>query len=159
MGDIMLKLSKFTDYGIVLLSYFAHNAEKQPFSAKYLSVKSCIPLPTVSKLLKMLTNTGLLNSEIGRNGGYSLVKRPHEISVGLVISLLEGPLALTECSDEHGQCKIEADCPVRNNWRKINRVVKNAMELLTIEDMSSPMPAHLLKVERSASAARSPVRL
>ena len=155
----MIRVNKLTDYGIVLLSYFAHNAEKQPFSAKPLSEASQIPLPTVSKLLKMLTNTGLLVSERGRNGGYSLAKRPHEVSVGQVISLLEGPLALTECSDKHGQCKIEGDCPVRNNWRKINRYMMKALELLTIEDMSGPMPAHLLKVERSSRAEKSSVRL
>jgi len=155
----VIRVSKFTDYGIVLLSYFAHNPEKQPFSARQLSEESRIPFPTVSKLLKILTNTGLLDSERGRNGGYSLVKRPHEISVGQVISLLEGPLALTECSDKHGQCKIEGDCPVRNNWRKINRVVMKALELLTIEDMSSPMAAQLIKVERTASAERLFVRL
>lgn len=155
----MLKLSKLTDYGIVLLSYFAHNSEKQPFSARHLSKESRIPLPTVTKLLKMLTNTGLLNSEIGRNGGYSLVKRPHEMSLGKVISLLEGPLALTECSDKHGRCKIDGDCPVRNNWRKINRVVMKALDLLTIEDMSNPMTTQLIKVERTTMAERSSVRI
>ena len=102
----MIRVSKLTDYGIVLLSYFAHNAEKQPFSAKPLSEASQIPLPTVSKLLKMLTNTGLLVSERGRNGGYSLAKKPHEISVAQVISLLEGPLALTECSTRRCSTKF-----------------------------------------------------
>jgi len=155
----MIRMSKFTDYGIVLLSYFAHNPEKQPFSARQLSEESRIPLPTVGRLLKILTNTGLLDSERGRNGGYSLVKHPHEISVARVIALLEGPLSLTECSNEHGQCKIEGTCPVRNNWRKINRVVMKALELLTIEDMSGPMAAQLIKVERTARTERPFARL
>ena len=134
----MIRISKFTDYGIIILSYLAHNLEKQPCSASLLAKETSIPLPTVTKLLKNLNHARLLVSERGLKGGYSLARSPDDLNVAEVVTALEGPIAITECGDDHGRCKLQQDCPVRNNWRKINRAVLKALEILTIADMADP---------------------
>src|SRR5438132_454944 len=125
----MIRLSKLTDYGLVLMSYAARNKGRTVHTARELSLESGLPLPTVSKLLKLLLQAGFLVSHRGTNGGYSLAREPEDISVAEIIAALEGPIALTECStDISGLCDFERGCPIKTNQRIINQVVRAALE-------------------------------
>ena len=133
----MLRLSKLTDYAIVLLSYLTNSSE--PKNARQLAELSGLPHPTVSKVLKMLARAELLVSVRGQRGGYELAAAPNTISVTTMIAAIEGPLALTECSsDAPILCELEASCPVRSNWKKISQTVVNALEEMTLADMVEP---------------------
>ena len=77
----MLRMAKLTDYGIVLMSYLAENTATH-HNAHTLSEAVRVPLPTVRKVLKALSQYGLLDSERGAHGGYSLNKAPRDISAG-----------------------------------------------------------------------------
>ena len=68
----MIRIGKMTDYGIVLLSYFASHPESKAFTARDLAGEAKLPLPTVSKILKTLCRGELLLSHRGVNGGYRL---------------------------------------------------------------------------------------
>src|SRR2546426_12150391 len=96
----MIRLGKLTDYGLVLLTHIAQNHDRLLHTARDLAVESRLPLPTVSKLLKELLQGGLLVSHRGIKGGYSLARMPREISMAEIIAVIEGPIALTECSTE-----------------------------------------------------------
>lgn len=134
----MIRISKLTDYGIVLLTHFA-KAPAATLTARGLSLESAIPLPTVGKILKLLAGASLLNSQRGLKGGYSLAKVPKEISIATIIAALEGPIALTQCTmHEEDLCELEPACPVKSNWRKINNAVSKALEGLTLADMNLP---------------------
>lgn len=140
----MLRISKLTDYGIMLLTYMAREPTLLTYSAPELAARSHLPLPTVSKLLKTLVRRGVLNAQRGAKGGFRLARRPEDISVAEIIHVLEGPIALTECSmHPRGQCGIERLCPVRNQWQQINRVVHEALERLTLAAMTHPLPRKL----------------
>jgi FeS assembly SUF system regulator len=133
----MIRLSRLTDYGIVLMSHFAQMEPVQMLTARELAEKSGIPLPTVSKLLKLLSKSDLISSHRGTKGGYSLVRKAHEISVAEMIDVLEGPIAMTECSS-HGNhfCGLELVCPTKNPWQRINHVVRQALSKLSLADMA-----------------------
>ncbi|HNE02777.1 MAG TPA: Rrf2 family transcriptional regulator, partial [Plasticicumulans sp.] len=76
----MIRISKETDYGIVLLSCLAQAADAS-LSASALAERGRLPLPTVSKVLKLLARGGLLVSQRGARGGYALARPPREITV------------------------------------------------------------------------------
>lgn len=140
----MIRIAKLTDYGIVLLTHYARDGGPTVLNARDLAAEASLPLPTVSKLLKLLSKAGLLASHRGVSGGYSLARRPTEITVAEIIGALEGPIAVTECSSEsHGLCTLEAVCPTQSNWRKINTAVRRALDDLTLADMVTPVPAAL----------------
>src|SRR5438105_4816657 len=92
----MIRFSKLTDYGIVLLTHFARvgGCDEGLCSVAQLSERTKIPEPTVSKVLKLLTRAEILISHRGVNGGYALARRPEEINVVEIISALDGPIAL-----------------------------------------------------------------
>ena len=150
----MIRIRKLTDYGIVLLTYFVGDGESSVRTARELAAKAHLPLPTVSKILKALARSSLVISHRGIAGGYSLARAPEEISVAEIIAALEGPLALTECSaSAPGLCDLEAVCPVRSNWRKINDVVRGALAQLSLADMSRPLKVHAVRARITASTA------
>jgi FeS assembly SUF system regulator len=137
----MIRMSKLTDYAIVLLSQLARSPDQSLHSARDLSAAAHIPVPTVNKLLRKLSRAGLLVSHRGANGGYSLARKASEISVGQVLLAMEGPVALTECGIEAtGVCMLESSCPVRSSWQNINRAIRGALEGLSLSDMIHPPP-------------------
>jgi FeS assembly SUF system regulator len=144
----MLRMTKQTDYGIVLMTHLALEAGAQ-HSAPELAATLRIPLPMVSKILKLLARDGLLDSHRGVRGGYSLARSPEDISVADVIGALEGPIAMTECIEEAhvglpGDCSREPFCAVRANWQRINGVVRQALDSISLADMTRPFPPAVL---------------
>jgi len=136
----MLRVTKLADYGIIILTQFAARPDTV-LNARDVAQQVRLPLPVVSKVLKLLARDGLLVSHRGKRGGYGLARRPGEITIASVIRAFEGPIAMTECSDRvKGDCGIEKNCPVRTNWHRINSAIYEALERITLEQMTRPMP-------------------
>jgi FeS assembly SUF system regulator len=134
----MLRLSKLTDYATVILSVMARD-QRQVRAAMEIAAMTGIAQPTVSKILKLLVNANVLISTRGAKGGYALARKPEEISVAAVISALEGPIALTECSISHQGCEQASGCDILGNWSLINRTIHNALESVTVADLIRPV--------------------
>jgi len=134
----MFKLGKLTDYGTVVMTALAARPDALR-NAHELAAETHVAAPTVSKLLKQLAKSGLVESIRGAHGGYRLARKPDRITVADVVSALEGPIALTQCSVHDGGCSIESHCGVRGNWRLINSAIRQALESVTLAQMAEPM--------------------
>jgi FeS assembly SUF system regulator len=132
----MLRISKLTDYAILMMVELSRNREV--LSAHALSERVGVELPTASKVLKLLAGQGLLESFRGASGGYRVRRGAAEISVAEVIAAIEGPIAMTECSVEQGLCDQEASCELRGNWQRISLAVAEALEKVTLAEMAAP---------------------
>lgn len=138
----MLRISKLTDYGTVLLAHLAAN-QATVRSAADVADATGIATPTVSKLLKLLARAGLVTSTRGAGGGYRLARGPQEISAADVIDALEGPVSITECSASDGDCEHEDVCSVGSAWQRINVAIRRALQDVTLNDLvraNSPVP-------------------
>ncbi|WP_461482084.1 SUF system Fe-S cluster assembly regulator [Porticoccus sp.] len=133
----MFRISKLTDYGVLLLREMAATPAVK-FTPGDLSKQLVIPQPTVSKLLKKMVKGGLLSSSRGKHGGYQLKVDPAELTMASVISVLEGPLAITECNMGPGICNMESRCKVRDHWQHINRAIYQGLEQLSLAAMVQP---------------------
>jgi FeS assembly SUF system regulator len=131
-------MSKLTDYGTVVMTSMAR-APDHVHSAANLAVQTGLALPTVTKVLKTLARARLLVSVRGAKGGYTLARAPREISIAQVISAMEGPIGLTECGSVPGLCLVESGCAVRANWQSINHMVLQALDRITLEQMTQPI--------------------
>jgi FeS assembly SUF system regulator len=139
----MIRITKQTDYAIVLLTHMAATPERQ-VNAPELAAETRLPLPMVSKILKLLVREGVLLSHRGVKGGYGLARLPEEISMAEVISALEGPIAITECIDEHSGCSHAPFCGVSGRWHRINAALRVALEGITLAEMGHPAPLQTL---------------
>jgi FeS assembly SUF system regulator len=128
----MIRMSKLTDYAIVLLAHLARS--EGTVTAQDLAERSKVPLPTVSKLCKELSKAGLVISHRGRHGGYGLARPAESISVAEIVEALEGPIALTECVHPGVQqaCGIEATCLARDSWDPVSRAIQDALRALPL---------------------------
>jgi len=131
----MLRLSKMTDYGVLLMSELA----KQPDNvqrAPNLAELTHIPQPTVRKVMTALIQSNLVESTRGVNGGYKLQANPKDISVRELIHALEGNVALTDCEVSGDKaCEQSGVCGMRTNWLKINQAMRDALQNISLEDM------------------------
>lgn len=130
----MLRISKLTDYGTVLLAHLAAD-EHSIRSAADVAGATGIALPTVSKLLKLLARAGLVTSTRGSNGGYQLAREASRISAADVIDALEGPVSITECSSSDSRCEHEGVCSVGGAWQNINVAIRAALEEVSLRDL------------------------
>jgi FeS assembly SUF system regulator len=136
----MIRLSRLTDYGIILMRYMALEPDRVHNAAE-VAAEVALPLPTVSKLMRRLGSRELLASQRGVKGGYRLARLPSSISVAEIITALEGPVSLTVCTTGRapGSCKHEPRCPVQGHWQRINRAVRAALEEVSLADMAAPV--------------------
>jgi FeS assembly SUF system regulator len=141
----MVRLSKLTDYGMLLMSCFARSEPQALRTARDLAIEARLPLPTVSKLLKLLLASGLLVSHRGTKGGYTLARSAQEVSLVEIIVALEGPVALTECSTHAGMCDLEACCSIKRNQQIISQAVRGVLDRLTLSDLIQPLQLTAIK--------------
>ncbi len=148
----MIRMSKLTDYAIVILAHLARG--ERTLTAQSLASRSRVPLPTVSKLCKELSRAGLLQSYRGRHGGYSLTRAPEMISVAEVVEALEGPISLTDCGSPSAQpCGIEPYCVAKETWDPVSRAVQSALRALPLSEIGP------FRLDRGAPAALVPILL
>ena len=146
----MIKLSRLTDYGVVVMSQMAQDMAAMK-TAPELAAATGVPTPTVAKLLKLLVKGGLVESWRGVNGGYALTRNIDDITAADIIEALEGPVALTACVDgSDADCGVESLCPMRGGWEKVNRAIRAALEEVTLAELSQP--ADFLLAPLSADA-------
>lgn len=148
----MIRMTRLTDYGIMLLTVFARDGRKPMKSARDLAAEAKLPLPTVSKILKLLARHGLLEAHRGVRGGFTLSRKAEAITMAEVINALEGPIGVTDCCAPSSDCGIEKSCIVKSNWMKINRVVLEALDRITLAEMTQPIHLGTAPVELKGSA-------
>lgn len=141
----MLRLSKLTDYAVVVLTRLEEAEEGAVMTAPGLAAATGLAEPTVAKVLKILAQAGLVEGRRGAAGGYRLTRPLAGIPLTDVITAIDGPIALTACVDNAaGFCDAEATCPVRGRWDPVNEAIRRALSGISIADLANapPLPVH-----------------
>ncbi len=133
----MLRIGKLTDYGIVVLNHLAAQGAVQQ-SVDDISSTTGLNVPTVRKVMKALVDSGLVIARRGAKGGYRIARPPAQISVRDVVEAFEGPIALTECSQDHHVCDITDTCNLSDGWGGINQLIMQMMGRISLEDVRNP---------------------
>lgn len=140
----MLSMTKRADYALLALSYLAGSSADDPMrlvNTREVAEQFDIPQELLAKLLQTLAKGGLIASHPGPTGGYRLLKRPEAISIGQVLELVDGPLALLGCSNGQGDtCKQFSRCTVRDPLAEIEGRVKSLLHAMTLAEIALPEP-------------------
>ncbi|MCR0980560.1 RrF2 family transcriptional regulator [Roseomonas populi] len=133
----MLRLSKLADYAVVLLARLGQ--EGGLHTAPSLSTATGIAEPTVAKVLRILSQSGLVEAQRGARGGHRAARPITAINLAEVIVAMDGPIALTACVDGgSGGCEAEGHCPIHGRWTPVNEAVRAALSAVTIADLARP---------------------
>lgn len=134
----MLRISKLSDYGTLVLVHLAGCSPERQCPASDVAQETRLALPTVQKVLKTLARGGLVVSSRGADGGYRLARPAEDITAAEILDVLEGPVAITECSHTDGHCELEPNCQVGSAWQKISRAIHSALSEVTLRDLQQP---------------------
>ena len=137
----MLRLSKKADYALMAMKHLALRGERASSSAREIAELYDIPIELMAKVLQRLVRRGLLVSQQGTRGGYQLARVPTQISVADVIQAIEGPVTVTACSTEDGQCDQFAKCNVRDPLWRVRERILAALGECTIAELASDAPS------------------
>src|SRR4026208_64335 len=115
----MLRLSKKADYALMAMKHLALRGDRGSSSARDIAEQYDIPIELLAKVLQRLVRRGLLVSQQGTRGGYQLARGAGQYSVAEVIQAIDGPVTVTACSSEEGNCEQYAKCNVRDPLRRV----------------------------------------
>jgi FeS assembly SUF system regulator len=152
----MLRLSKLTDYAVVVLVRLDAGAEVQ--TSPGIAATTGIPEPTVAKVLKSLSAAALVTSQRGARGGYRLARALEDIPVGEVISAMDGPITLAACVEgSSSECESLALCPVRGRWDPVNDAIQRALFAISLADMrAAAVPPAFRVREKPPAPGKTP---
>lgn len=143
----MLKLSKKADYGLIALQYLAsvqnHDASiTRSINTKEIAEEYHIPVELLAKVLQTLAKHGLIESQNGPKGGYSLARAASEITIAQVLEAIEGPIGIAECYHEKDgdPCSQMEHCNIRTPLLKIQDSIYQLLNSMTVEDMLGGTP-------------------
>ena len=123
-----MRLSNMADYAVVVMSAAARHCGGLRTSATELASETGIALPTVQKLVSILSKGGLLRSVRGAGGGIQLARPAAAITLADIIEAVEGPIAMTACCDSgKHDCALEGSCHVQPHWAVVNQAVRGAL--------------------------------
>ena len=131
----MLKLTKKADYALMAMKHLAERFSQGSLSAKDVADAYGIPPEALAKILQKLAKAGLLHSQHGTKGGYTLGRAPHTISAFEVIQAIDGPLFITSCITVRGECGQSDRCNIREPLRKVNESIEAVLKRIKVSHM------------------------
>jgi Rrf2 family protein len=134
-------LSRKSKYGLKALLVLAREAGHGPVLIAELARREAIPKKFLEAILLELKRHGVVYSQKGKGGGYFLRREPAEITVGEVIRVLEGPLAMVPCLSETAytkcvECLDERTCGVRLAMKEVRDAVAQILDHATLADVN-----------------------
>lgn len=124
-----------------------------PLALSHIAHDSAVPAAYLEQLLGTLRRSGLIISTRGAHGGYALARAPHEVLIGEIYRVLEGPVAPMECVSEvepEELCPLIDGCATRVVWLKVRDSIVEVLDSTTLADLLNqskprrPQPASVV---------------
>lgn len=151
----MLRLSKKADYALMAMKHLAQKRDAASASAREIAEQYDIPIELMAKVLQRLVRTGLLRSQQGTRGGYTLSRPSSTVSVADVIQAIDGPFTVTACSTENNDCDQFGKCSVRDPLWRIRERILQALGTVTIAEMASETDTRAVPAATHAAILRT----
>ncbi len=130
-----MKLSTRSRYGVRMMADLAENFGKKPVFLKDIAKREEISEKYLSIIVIPLRGAGLIQSTRGAHGGYTLAKRPEEISLQDIFDALEGKVCLVDCVDNPQECPRVGICPTRDVWSILGEKIRETLNSVTLADL------------------------
>jgi Rrf2 family protein len=150
----MLQLTKRAEYGLIAL---VHLVEREGVfvSSREISERYSVPRRLLAEVLKDLCRAHLVDSHRGASGGYTLHRPAAAITLGEVVTALEGAPALTECEAlgiyAAGSCELEPRCPIKSPIERLRAGIWSLLQRTTLHDLAH----NAIRTEADTSAVRA----
>ncbi len=132
----MLKLSTKGQYGVRAMFELAKNYEKGPLTIREIAERQGVSVAYLEQLLNKLRRTRMIISRKGPGGGYTISRKPEDITVGMILNALEGPVAIAHCLDPAAkECHRVEGCVARLLWKSLGEKIEGFLDTVTLKDL------------------------
>lgn len=135
----MLQLTKRTEYGLIALIHLA-DREGEVVSAREVGEHYAMPRRLLAEVFKDLHHAGLVESQRGATGGYSLARPAASVTLGEVVAAIEGAPTLTSCEGlgamRGGNCDVQPVCPIRSPLQRIRQGIWGLFQSTTLRTLA-----------------------
>jgi Rrf2 family protein len=131
----MLRLPTKGQYGVRAMFEIARGYPDGPITIKEISGRQEVSVAYLEQILNTLRRSGLIKSVKGPGGGYVLTKEPSQTSVGAILKVLEGPVAITSCLDPEEGCSRVETCVTHLMWRSLGQKIEDFLNTITLADL------------------------
>jgi len=135
-----MRVSTRGDYASrALLSLALHGGVSGPTSVRDIAERTGLPQPYLEQILLALKGAGLVRSKRGVGGGYVLAREPEQITLGEIVSAVDGPIALGDFGEPHkdGACDHEGQCVLLSVWAGIGGQIRRHLDSFTLADIAA----------------------
>ena len=135
-----MKVSTRGDYASrALLSLALHAESAGPTSVRDIAERTGLPQPYLEQILLALKGAGLVRSKRGVGGGYVLAREPEVITLGDIVSAVDGPIAVGDFGEPHqnGACDHEGQCVLLSIWGMVSHHMRRHLDELTLADIAT----------------------
>lgn len=121
-----------------LLSLALHVEQDRPTSVRDIAERTGLPQPYLEQILLALKGAGLVKSKRGVGGGYVLAHDPADITVGSIVSAVDGPISLGDFGEPHqdGSCDHEGQCVLLAVWGQASHLMRQVLDSYTLADIA-----------------------
>ena len=132
-----MRIPMKVDYGVRALVELAQRDGNQPVRTAEIAKKQHIPEPYLDQVLTSLNKFGFIHSRRGPSGGHVLAKPPEQISLGDIMTKLEGRSAPLDCIEQPSECTLSAACAQREIWQSVEDAIEKVLNMTSIATLAS----------------------
>ena len=133
-----MRVSTRGDYASrALLSLALRGGEDHPTSVRDIAERTGLPQPYLEQILLALKGAGLVRSKRGVGGGYVLARDAEDITLGAIVSAVDGPIAVGDFGlpHENGACEHEGQCALLAVWMEVGEDMRQRLDSFTLAEM------------------------
>lgn len=132
-----MNISRASDYAIRGLLYMAEKPEGAICFVKDIAKNTNSPTSFMSKIFQNLAKSGLVNSYIGTKGGFTFNIKPENITIKMIVEIIDGPIVLNRCISHPSSCKNVGKCEVHFMWTDIQKMLTRAIDSYSLADFAA----------------------
>lgn len=134
-----MQVSRKVDYALRAVIFLSQQDTERPLPAKEIAARRRIPIKFLEKIIRDLMRHDIVRSHRGARGGYTLSRRPGEITFRQVIEAIEGPISLNVCVAGQKDCSVLSSCNMQRVWQEGQRRVLDYFSETTLADVANDM--------------------
>jgi Rrf2 family nitric oxide-sensitive transcriptional repressor len=132
----MIRINRQTDYAIRVVLALSKRGQGVRVPTAQIQQEMLIPPAFSQRIVADLARGHFILTFPGRDGGLSLAHAPHEINLRQIVEYFEGPLLVSECLLQKGDCPFDTKCPVRCRWGRLQSVILHELESITFDQLA-----------------------
>jgi Rrf2 family protein len=148
-----MRVSAKADYAVRAAVELAAADQSAPRKAERIAEAQDIPIKFLETILLELKHAGIVRSQRGPDGGYSLARSANDISIADVIRAVDGPLANVRGDRPENQTYQGAARHLTDVWIAVRAALREVLESTTLADLASgSLPARVTDLSRDPEA-------